>query len=374
MIFLLAGVLIFVGARTQAAERLDLAPAGSPQTSGQIFYDNLTVAEGDVYEGDVTVTAGNVLVEDGGLIEGNLIVWSGNVVIQLGGEVEGDVSALSGNVTIAGDVGGSVAAVSGNIELLETATVDGDVSVISGDVLRAPEAEIDGNVIKGATPKLPMPFSGWIWGDDQPSAPVAPAAPVMATGSSFWGWLGWTVLRMVLAVMFTAIIVTLVCVLYNLRPDLIRPLAPLVRERSAYVFVVGLMVNLVLLVLTGALFFTLCLAVLGLAPGFVLVVLNLIGWTLASQLIGERLATYIKTPMEPIAKVAIGAIVATGGVMSLWALGGCFRPMAHLLWLLISSFGVGAVVVHWLRLDRPAPPPPQAGESEPLTPAEPTGG
>jgi cytoskeletal protein CcmA (bactofilin family) len=332
-----------------------------------MFNDNLIVAEGDVYEGDVSVAAGNVSVEDGGLIEGSLVVWSGNIVIMAGGEVEGDVSALSGNVTIAGVVGGSVAAMSGNVELLDTANVDGDVSVISGDILRAPEAEVDGNVIKGADFELPMPFSNRMRGVARPDAPLA---PVMAAGSSFWGWLGWLILRMVLAVIFTAIIVMLVCVLYNLRPDLIRPLASLVQERAAYTFVVGLMVNLVLLVLTGALFFTFCLAIIGLAPGLILVVLNLLGWTLASQMIGERLASHIQTSMQPIARVAIGAIVATGLVMLLWALGGCFRSAAYLLWLLISSFGVGAVVVHWLKLDRTAPPSPQAEERGPLAPPD----
>lgn len=254
-LLLSAVTLVVFSKHSWAEERPDQVAAVSPQADGQMFYDNLTVVEGDVYEGDVSVAAGNVSVEDGGLIEGNLVVWSGNIIILAGGEVEGDVSALSGNVTIAGVVGGSVAAVSGNVELLDTANIDGDVSVISGDVLRSPDAEVDGNIIKGKSFEIPMPFSNRMRGAARPDAPLA---PVMASGSSFWGWFGWLILRMVLAVIFTAIIVTLVCVLYNLRPDLIRPLAPLVRERAAYTFVVGLMVNLVLLVLTGALFFTFC--------------------------------------------------------------------------------------------------------------------
>src|SRR5687768_17542640 len=65
---LLLALTIAFSAHARAEGRPDPVAAGSPQSGGQMFYDNLTVADGEVYEGDVTVASGNVLVEDGGLI------------------------------------------------------------------------------------------------------------------------------------------------------------------------------------------------------------------------------------------------------------------------------------------------------------------
>lgn len=318
------------------------------QLRGFVFNENLTVAEGEVYEDDVTVTAGNVRVEAGGLIEGNLTVWSGDIEIRADGEVEGDVAALSGNVLIAGDIGGDVSALSGNVELRETASVDGDVSVMSGSIQRARGAEVDGNIVQGPELRIPRPFEGWFEG--RPVAPDAPE-PILQTQSSFWGWLGGLVLRMLLAVIFTVIVVVLTAVLYNARPDLIQPLRTLMLERTAYSFVIGLVVNGVLAALAGGLIATFCLAPIGLFAGLILLALNLVGWTVVSHYVGERVARAIHTPMQPVASVALGALLLTGSIALVWALGGCFRPVAHLAWLLLSSAGVGAFVARLLKLD-----------------------
>jgi predicted flap endonuclease-1-like 5' DNA nuclease/cytoskeletal protein CcmA (bactofilin family) len=360
-------LLAMFAPQAQAESGQDTPALAQQPLSGQVFNENLTVADGEVYEDDVTVTAGNVLVEDGGRIEGNLIVWSGNIEIRDGGEVEGDVSALAGNVMLAGVVGGDVSALSGNVELKETASVDGDVSVMSGNILRARGAEIDGNVVQGPAFRMPRPFSGWFG-----RAPAAPELPgtVMQTRTSFWGWLGGLVLRLILAVLFTVIVVVLTTVLFNIRPDLIQPLRRVMIERTAYSFVVGLIVNLLLGVITAGMIATLCLAPIGLFSGLVLLALNLVGWTVASQFVGERLAGYVRTPMQPVASLALGALLLTGAVAFLWALGGCLRPIANLTWLLVSSFGVGAAIVHWLKLDgrtsvavSPAPVEPAAPSS-----------
>jgi predicted flap endonuclease-1-like 5' DNA nuclease len=280
--------------------------------------------------------------------------------------VEGDVSALAGNVTIAGVVGGDVSALSGNVDLRETASVDGDVSVISGRIQRARGAEVDGNMVQGPELRMPRPFSGWF--GRAPSAPDLPET-VMQTRNTFWGWLGGLVLRLILAVIFTAIVVLLAAVFFNIRPDLIRPLRTVMIERTAYSFVVGLIVNLLLGVITAGMIAMICLAPIGLFTGLVLLALNLVGWTVASQLVGERIAGYIKTPMQPIASLALGALLLTGTVAFLWALGGCLRPIANVTWLLVSSFGVGAAVVHWLKLDGRLTTAPSPAPVEPAAPA-----
>lgn len=353
---LLLALLLLVTPRLQAAGLLQ---------SGQIFNSDLTVGADQTYEGDVTVTAGNVRVEDGGVIEGNLVVWSGNVEIQEDGKVEGDVSAFSGNITIAGSVGGRVAALSGNIQLAETASVDGDVSVMSGQILRDRGAEIGGNVVEGPGFVMPKPFQGW-------TAPDTPQPPptVVQNRTSFGQWLGWLILRLLLAVIVTAIVVVLCVTLFNLRPDLVQPLRTVLLEQTAFSFVVGLIVNLVLFFITGLLVSTFCLALFAAVPALALLGLNLFGWTVAAQVVGERVSQAVKRSIRPIANVALGALLLTGAVALLLALGGCFRPVAFLLWLLPASGGVGAALVHWLKLGQPtAPPEPATATSAPVAPA-----
>jgi predicted flap endonuclease-1-like 5' DNA nuclease/cytoskeletal protein CcmA (bactofilin family) len=332
----------------------DLAPFASSQLSGEIYYDNVVIGSGEVHEGDVTVTAGNVIVEADGVVEGALVVLSGNVEVQEGAVIDGDVTAWSGNVKVAGYVGGSIAAAHGNVELTESAVVDGDVSVVSGKIVKASGSVVEGSIMRGPQLEIPWSTPAWGWGAF-PGAFQAPNPPSGPNQSTFWGWLTGLIFRLMLAVLLTGVAVVLTTALFTTRPDLLR--TPYVRmvERSAYSFVIGLAVNLVLLLTTVGLFSTCLLIPAGMVPGVLLLALNVVGWTLSSRYVGERVAAYIKTPMQPNASLALGALVLTGIVALLWALGACFRPVAYLLWLLTSAFGVGAAVIHWLKLDRGSP-------------------
>jgi predicted flap endonuclease-1-like 5' DNA nuclease len=168
------------------------------------------------------------------------------------------------------------------------------------------------------------------------------------------------ILRLVLAVLLTGVVVTLVALLHNLRPDVLRPIYAVLVERTAFSFVVGVLVNLVLAILTAPLL--LCLV--GLLPGVLLLGVNLVGWAVVSQYVGQRLTGHVQTSMRPVASATMAALLLTGLVTMPWALGGWFfTPLAFLLWLLLSSPGVGAAVVHWLKLDGRVAP-------SPLSPAE----
>jgi predicted flap endonuclease-1-like 5' DNA nuclease/cytoskeletal protein CcmA (bactofilin family) len=336
------------------------------QFGDYVFSTDLTVAAGDRYNGDVTVLAGNTRIEQGGRIDGNLNVLSGNVEVQSGGAVAGNISALSGDVWVAGEVGGDVAAMSGNIELAETAVVAGDVSVVSGNLLRAPGAVVAGDVVRGKGFSLPFRFGN---GAGESTRPLAPG--LLDGRQTFWGWLGGLILRLVLAVLAVAVVVALVLLFHNLRPDLLRPIYEIMVERTAFSFIVGLLVNLVLGVLTVGLFATLILCLGGILTGALLLVLNLVGWAVVSQYVGNRLAASLQTPVQPLASTGLGALLLTGVVALLWALGGCFRPAAYLIWLLVSSAGVGAALVYWLKLAPPAPAADVDASTPPPAPASP---
>ena len=337
LLFVLLPTLAFA-----ATEPVSNVPS---QLAGQVFSDNLTVRAGEVYDGDVTVLSGNVIVERDAVIKGNLNVIAGNIDVHEGGEVEGNISALSGNIRVAGEVGGDVAAMSGDIELLETADVGGDVSVVSGNLRRAPGADVEGNVVRGGRFSLPAPFSG----NDANGA--FNSAPQLTPRVTFLGWLGRLALRMVLAVVLTVVVVGVVALAHNLRPDLLRPVYTVMVERTAFAFVVGLLVNLVLFVITSGLFATILLCLGGLLTGAILLVLNLVGWAVVAQYVGNRLADSLKQPMQLAARAALGALVLTGLIAFLWALTGAYWAFGFVPWLLVSAPGVGAAIVHWLKLD-----------------------
>ncbi len=352
--------------------RVDVAQAVEPmplaaQFGGNTFTSDLTVAAGDRYEGDVTVLSGNVLVQANGAIEGDLMVLSGNIDIQEGSEVGGDVAALSGNIRVAGRVEGDVAAMSGNIDLAASAIVEGDVSVVNGDLQRAPGAVIEGQLVRGRG----FPFSGRF--TENPETESQPRVEVQRdAGGSFLGWLGLLLFRLVLAVLTTGGIVAVVGVLHNLRPEFLQPIYTVMLERTAYSFIVGFLVNLVLAGITSGLMATLILCLGGIATGLILLVLNLIGWAVVMQAAGERLNNGLKTSMRPLASTVLAALLLTGLVALLWALGGCFRFFGVLLWLLLSSAGVGAALVHWLKLDgsgqSPTEPAPEPAGPQPNAP------
>ncbi len=345
------------------------APARLAQGgSNQIFRGDLVVEAGRIMRGDIAVYSGDVRVEEGGQIEGDLVVYSGDIEIQPGASIGGDVTAFSGDIEIDGSVGGSVASWSGNVELSPSARVEGDISVLSGEIERAEGAYVGGDIVEG--PQLRLP------GRAERVVPApAPAAPVVVRDrdSGFFGWLGRLILRLLGALLVTALVVLLTGVLAYARPDMVRRARGRLNENVAMSFVVGLLANLVLLFLAGMLSITICLLPVALIPILLLFGINLAGWAVLSEIVGERITNYVKQPVQSALTVAVGAVVLTGLVALLWAFGGCFRFIGFLALLGVSSFGAGAVLLPWLNRRAGGEPPTRpAGRGVP--PAGPAGG
>jgi predicted flap endonuclease-1-like 5' DNA nuclease len=113
-----------------------------------------------------------------------------------------------------------------------------------------------------------------------------------------------------------------------------------------------MLANLVLLFLAGLLAITICLLPLALLPMLGLLALNVVGWAVASQIVGERIVSVSKQAVQPSLSILVGALVLTGVCALLWAMGGCFRPLAFLFVLAVSSLGTGAVMVPWINRRR----------------------
>jgi predicted flap endonuclease-1-like 5' DNA nuclease len=368
--YLAIGVCSVVIAFSPAARADNLPTLGklaSVQPQSQIFNDDLIVKKGQVYEHDVSVYDGNVTVQSGGAIQGNLYVYSGDVEVEEGGEVSGDIAAFSGDLKVAGKIGGGIAAWSGNIDLADGATIGGDVSVLSGEIHQAPGARIHGNVARGPNFKIPLPQL--FQAPPTPGQPQTGSAQMMRPRpSSFWGGLFGFILRLIGAGVLTVIVTLLAWLLYTARPDFVRKVRATVEEQLALSFAVGAIVNVGLLFVTFLFFFTICLIPFGLATGFLLLVLNIVGWSAISLWVGERLSTYAKSSAQPIAYFILGVIVTSGAVGLLWAFG-CWRTCIFLVALLASAPGVGGVIVPWLKLG--GQPWPASGSINPAAPVAP---
>ena len=322
------------------------APVAGVQPDEQIVNGDFEVESGQVIDGNVVVYNGDVQVEEGGVIHGSLVVYSGDIDIEEGGSIDGDVSAFSGDLEIAGNVGGSVAAWSGHVSLKESATVAGDISVLDSEIDREEGAVVGGNILHGPKFNFTMPPStpfGFRWAPNNFPAQVAELQPPPLTSRIFGFFL-----RLMGAIATSLLVTLLVGVVIFVRPEMVQNARQLILNKTAMSFVTGLFSNLVLAFTALFLTITICLAPLALVPLLILVVVNVAGWAAISLIAGQRLSTWINLDMQPLTQGILGAFVLLIMTAPLWALGGCFRFIAFVAILLLSSIGVGAVILPWL--------------------------
>ena len=315
--------------------------------STQILSDDLKVASGDTFQGDAVVYDGDAYIESGGRIAGNLIVYSGDIEIDEGGAVDGDVTAMSGDVEIAGSVGGSVAAWSGDVSLDRSAAVDGDISSLSGSISVESGAFVGGNVVRvpslpfSMKPGIPLPF--------QRGPGVPSVAGVESHPQTIWQRLAAFLFRVISAAIATMLIAGLVALLMIVQPNLVTSARVTLSDQPALSFVIGILVNLTLLFLIVFLSITVCLIPVALLMVVIVFGLNLIGWTALADVVGKSVVGYGNVTVKPVVSAIIGALLMTGGLGILWALGISFFQFAAVFaFLMISSAGSGAVLLPWV--------------------------
>lgn len=326
-----------------------------------IFSGDFEVEEGQVVNGDVTVYSGDVEVKERGHINGNLTVMSGNVKIDEDAVITGDLLAYSGDVELDGTIRGDLSSLSGNVRLDDAARIEGHLRVVSGALRRDEGATVLGNVIQGPSLRFP-------------NAPSVPAPISRSNEPSFLSGVLALIGRLFMAALLTALAVLLVGGLYYAKPELIARTRATLREQLALSVVVGVGVNLTLLFLGLLLAITICLLPVALLPMLGLFAVNVVGWAVASQIVGERVVAISRQQAQPVVSLLVGAVALTGVVALLWALGGCFRPLAFLLMLAASSAGTGAVIVPWLNRRRGGGAPGSGGRVAPITPPPPPQG
>jgi predicted flap endonuclease-1-like 5' DNA nuclease len=137
-----------------------------------------------------------------------------------------------------------------------------------------------------------------------------------------------------------------------MRPQLIADTRKQLNENLALSAVIGAGVNLTIIFLASLLAITVCLLPLALVPILLLLAVNDVGWSVASQIVGERIVTVTKQDVQPALTILVGALFLTGVCALLWAFGGCFRFLAFLIIFIVSSLGSGAALVPWVKRSR----------------------
>jgi predicted flap endonuclease-1-like 5' DNA nuclease len=308
----------------------------------------------------------DLVVKSGEIIRENVAVFNGDVTIESGGKILGNLAVFRGDVKVSGEIDGDLAVMSGDAKLTSTARITGDVSVFGGDVEQEPGAVVGGNVVGGPHFQFDgaaFPFRGQI----QPEQ------------VSFADRLTRLFLRMLQALLWVLVIVGLGALLVWLTPSTVTDIAVTASADPPLSFAVGLIATATSLFLALLLTITICLAPAAFLLMALLFVVGIVGWTVVSYLFGKRLAEALEIEANLLLTTVAGAAILTGVSSFMWALSTC---LGFILFLLIGSTGVGAVIIHFVRSRasdrgpavgapgpaRPAGGPPPTGSSQEETP------
>jgi len=105
----------------QTASALDLSD------SGPFFGENVTLTEGETFNGDLVVFGGSVTIEEGATVTGSVVLIGGS--LSMNGEVRADVVVIGGAVSLGAEshTFGNLVTVGAPVSRAEGARVDGDV-------------------------------------------------------------------------------------------------------------------------------------------------------------------------------------------------------------------------------------------------------
>jgi hypothetical protein len=352
---------------------LELAAGETFNGDVGIFDGDLIVPRGAAVNGDVFVTNGNAEIE--GRINGALAVISGDVDLAGTGLVEGDLFAMSGDVKVAGRVGSDLSVMFGQMVLESTAVVEGSATAISGSYERETGAQVRGDEI----PNVPLPKVPFVPDvpriPEKPKAPEltppAPAVPVAPAqfhrptlGQRIGIFFGRAMGASLMSLIFIAVGVLLVLIwprtthrvadciaalpLQSFGLGLLTFFLAFVLEMLAVflmvliILVAALMIGTIILIPIGLLL--ILLSVLVLLPVPVALVAGVVlGWVGLAEMIGRRLLGALNVDLvKPLGAVLAGLVVTVPLAALLWVIqpACCAWPFI----ILLTSVGLGAVI------------------------------
>ena len=361
--------------------------------NGRIFVDeDLRLAEGEIFYGDVGIFDGNLIVPQGaavkgdvfvtngdaeidGATSGDLAVINGDVDLAETGVVEGDLFVMSGHVKVAGRVGGDLSVMFGEMMLEGTADVEGSATVFSGSYERETGALVRGEEI----PNVPLPKVPFIPEVPQvreipevpalpkltpPAPPVPPLFHQPTLGQRIGNFFGRAMGASFMSLIFIAVGILLVLIwprtthrvadciaalpLQSFGLGLLTFLMAFVLEALAVllmiliILVATLMIGTIILIPIGLLLILLSVLVLLPVP-LALVAGVVLGWVGLAEMVGRRLLRALKVDaVKPLGAVIAGLVVTVPLAALLWVIqpACCAWPFI----ILLTSVGLGAVI------------------------------
>lgn len=273
--------------------------------------------------GDKVVVGQSFTLESGDSLRGDLAVVGGNVEIEEDATLAGDMAVFGGAVAVSGRVTGNIVAFGGSVELTESAEVTGDVVVLGGSLSRAAGATVGGEIVEGRGPSE-------LFG--RPSAPpLAASTPARFVFDTMMRTLGAIGLSLVLATLGVLAVVLL--------PKQTERVAQVLVKQPAMALAAGILTWLIVVGLVVILAITICLAPLALLLFALAVGAWLFGWIATGWLVGQRLLqAFLRKHTNPLIETIVGVVIIT----LLWQVIPC---MGWVFWFVVSSLGLGAVVL-----------------------------
>lgn len=273
-----------------------------------------------------------VHVRSGETFRGDLVAFGGPITIERDGTVDGDVVAFGGPIDIAGHVNGDVVALGGPVDLGAAARVEGNVVLMGGTLSRDPGAVVTGQVTHGFRfgefPNLRIPLS-------PPGPSFTPGGDFAANGRSGIVSFFLTLLGIAFRAAGLAAIALLLMIFI---PEQTQRVRRLTLNEPIVSIGVGFLTLLVVGLLGGVLFITICGIPVAIVLGLALVVALVYGWIALGLMVGERLLAGLHTQRPlPMVAAVVGVILIT--LLSV------IPCLGWLISLVGGAWGLGAVVL-----------------------------
>ena len=237
---------------------------------------------------------------------------------------------MGGEAELSGHVRGDVVVLGGTVTLGASARIEGDV-VVLGQLRRDPDATITGNLVQGAEAGKGLERLPEVLRELPGFSQVSPSSTVTDQNPSGVG----RAMANLAALLLVLIVAALAIALLPDHLDRLRQAAfvsPLLSLGIGVlsVAVVGILIPILVVICIGI--------PVAIVAALALLLAALFGWVAAGQIVGERLATWLKLPLDsPLSQGLAGVLV-----ISLLAQIPCLGPIAAFL---VMATGIGAVVL-----------------------------
>ncbi len=308
------------------------------------------IENGETEHEDVVIFGGSLLIEESATVDADVSVFGGTAIIN--GDVTGDVVIFGGETTLSGTVDGDLVIFGGVLHTNSSADVDGDCILIGGTVAGDGAGSISCTEVGN--------FSGIVLPSfvEPPEPPAPPRVPEIPQRSHDYAPQGRGFFGDISSAAGSSLLFGILALIVGfVSPNHLGQVSNTLRQKPVAGGVVGFLSMiavpslLVILAILLAILSFVCIGLLG-WPFFIVFVIAfgvalLLGWVAAGNLLGQRLAVWLKLSNRSLpVTAALGTAILTlaSSLLSTFPfwLGGWFWSI---LAFLILCAGLGAVAL-----------------------------